>query len=543
MDDVQHLVATAKEESYLFVADSRTRDTAVFPSPSEYELAFAAPFRNVFGLDIIDASIARTEYIVDAATNTLEFVMNQPVALIGTDDATAWNQGRWVTAATDGAGMRTPKRSVTLDPGDYNLPQFIEHLNAKLTDVARLNGEPAIKCAAVTNPSEISNRIVFTCLRSFTFLMGSSTLRHTLGFGEPVQSLTSDDYRAVPGWTVNITGGASDAFLSVPGSVLPDIDPQAATTGPIPSGRLVDYDPVYGTAVLRQYFDALTTGPITQVLAYVHATAGAPSLAVRVVRVSDNVVIATGTLVATPDDPNDVYEPVAVTMAPVAGLVATQGQTHYVEFTAVGAAGSSAHFVGVYYSQDNLPVRPSRYITLNGEAVHPGQNLSVDVIASSWGHALRCPGIVDLTGPRFVNIRCPDIESHMFRDRVNETCHAGMGMVKLAGYGFREQRFDFVSFPPRRFHPIGKLTKLRVRLERPDGSLYASHGIDHTLLMVLRFYSLPARPETPAGGPGGGPAGPASSLNPHYTPDLRRYMIDQRWTHEARATDRTAKRY
>lgn len=534
MDDVQYLLTSAKEESYLFVVDSRARDASVFPTPSEYDVTFASPFRNVFGLDVLDATVARTEYIVDSTTNTLDFIMNHPVSLSGPDDSSAWNQGRWVTAAVDGAGDRTPKRTVTLDPGDYNLPQFVEHLNTKLAAAAEANGEPAIRCAALTNPSEISNRVVFTCNRPFTFLMGTSTLRYTLGFGDPVQTTTSEDYRAVPGWSVNITGGASDAFLSVPGSVIPDADPQAATLGPIPSGHLVDYEPVYGAAVVRQYFASQATGPVTDVLTYVHGTAGAPALAVRVVRVSDSTVMAAGTLVATPEDPNDVYEPVTCTMTPTSGLVLELGVAYFVEFTAVGAGGSAAAFVGVYYSHDNLPSVPSRYMTVGGVTAHAGKNACADVIASSWGHSLRCPGIVNLTGPRYVNIRCPDIESHMFRDRVNETCHAGMGMVKLRGYGFREQRFDFVSFPPRRFHPIGKLTKLRIRLERPDGSLYESHGIDHTLLLVLRYYALPAR-ETQAAQP--------STLNPAYVPDLREYMTTQRWTEEARATDRTMKRY
>lgn len=507
MDDVQSLLDSAKEESYLFLVDSRMRDYAVFPTPSEYEISFSSPFRNVFGLDLLDATVARTEYIVESNTNILEYALGQPASL------EEWNQGAWAVGR---------KRTVTLDPGDYNISQFVEHMNSKLESMADTFDEAQLKCSTLTNPAEINNRIALTSSVPFTLLMGGSTLRQTLGFGDPVTTSTSSDFAAVPGWSVNRTAGASDAFLSLP-SVLPDTDPTSAALGPVPAGSMVQYISV--VSAVRQYFTSATSGPVTQVLAYVVGLSGSPGAAVTLCRVSDGATIGTGTLTTTTDNVNDVYIPVACDITSTT-IVETGGE-YYVQFSPSGGT------LGVYYNQDNLPVAGTRYITVDGVTVHPGNNLCVDVITASYGHAAKCPGVVNLSGPRYVNIRCPDIESHMFRDRVNEICHAGLGMVKLRGYGFREQRYDFVSFPPRRFHPLGKLTKLRFRLERPDGSLYDSHGVDHTLLLVLRYYSLPNTARA---------AQPHSSLNPQYNPDLIRVM-HERWTAEAKATDYTSKRY
>jgi len=521
MEDVQYLLGSAKEESYLFLVDSRTRDTSVFPTPSEYEITFASPFRNVFGMDLLDATIARTEYIVETNTNVLEYALGQPASLAD------WAQGAWAVGR---------KRVVTLEPGDYNLPQFVEHMNDRLAAVAAENDEPALRCAPRTNPSEISNKVVLTCSTPFTLLMAGSTLRHTLGFGDPVTTTASTDYAAVPGWSVNRTGGASDAFLSRTSADLPDVDPASATLGPLPAASMTKFEPVYAGRVLRQHFVSTADGPASKVLTYaVGVSAGVPpTLTVRVRRTADDVVMASGTLQVEAYDVNDVYVPTASELTDAGNGVLLTGTAYYVEYTAAGGSGTS--YVGVYYNEDNLPVSGQRYIELNGQAVHSGQNLCCDVVTSSWGHAVWCPGVVNLSGPRFVNIRCPEIESHMFRDRVNERCHAGLGMVKLRGYGFREQRYDFVSFPPRRFHPLGKVGKLTFRLERPDGTLYDSHGVDHTLLLVLRYYSLP-QADAKAG------AAVRSTLAPQYTPDLRQYMIDHRWTQEARATDYTAKRY
>ena len=520
MEDVHQLMATGREESYLFLVDSRTRDPSVFPTPSHYEISFASPFRNVFGLDLLDATVARTEYIVESNTNVLEYAMGQPASLA------AWNQGAWA---------RSVKRRIELAPGDYNLAQFVQELNDALEASARTHGEDPIVVAPLTNPGEISNRVSLTCASPFTLLMAGSTLRHTLGFGDPVTTSTSTgNYAMVPGWSVNRTEGASDAFLSLPASERPDQDPRTATQGPVPAGSGVQYEAVYGSQRLRQYFTSLTTGPASLVLVFVRGTASCPRLTIAVRRVSDGAVLGTGTLDVTPNDPNDVYTPRECVL--VASGVLEAGTAYYVEFAAQADGGSSTQYVGVYYNRDNLPVEDTRYMSLNGATVHPGNNLCCDVSAASWGHEARSPGLVNLTGPRYVSIRCPEIESHMFRDRVNERCHAGLGMVQLRGYGFREQRFDFVSFPPRRFHPIGKLSKLTFRLERPDGTPYDSHGVDHTLLLVLKFYALPHSGT-------GGDRDHARRLNPHYVPDLRKYMIERRWAEEARATDPTYKVY
>lgn len=525
MDDVQYLLKSAKEESYLFVVDSRLRDSSVYPTPSEYEIEFASPFRNVFGLDLIDATIARTEYIVEANANSLDYVMGAPTDLTG-EPGSAWNLGEWVTASP------APRRTIALDPGDYNLPQFVDQLNERLAEAAAAHDEAPIKAAALTNPAELSNRIVFTSQTPFTFLMATSTLRHALGFGDPVRSPETADYRAVPGWTPSRTGGASDVFVCKEAAVQ-DADPQSATVGPIPAGNEVQLDAVYGSRTLRQYFVSAAAGPATQALVYARRLTGGPALVVRIVRVSDSVAVASGLLQAAVEDPNDSYVPASVALQPTAVLVA--GTAYFIEFTAAGNGGTSGQNTSVYYNADNLPVSGSRYVTLDGTTVHPGQQLCCDVVCSSYGYAITTPGLVNLTGPRYVNIRCPDIESYMFRDRVNEAVHVGLGMVKLGGYGYREQRFDFVSFPPRRFHPVGRMTKLRFRLERPDGSLYDSHGVDHTLLLVVRYYSLPASSADESGA--------HTRLNPEYMPDLRRYNVERRWPDEARATTERATKF
>jgi hypothetical protein len=509
MEDVQAFLGSAREQEYLLKVDSRQRDTAVHPSPSEYGVTFASPFRNVFGLDLLDATVPRTEYIVESNANALEYALDQPASL------DAWGQGAWAQGR---------KRRAEVPPGDYNLPQFVEQLNAVLAATAAAAGEAPLRCEPLTVPAEVSGRLALSCARPFTLLAGTSTLRYVLGFGDPVTTDASGDYAAVPGWSVNFTGGASDTFLSRPAEIPDDDEPPVATSGPLPAAPGAGLDPVFAGSTVRQRFVSAAAGPVAAVSLYAVGVAPQgqqpPALAVRVLRASDGAVMASGALAVGAED--HAYVPVqcAMTAGPTDGGLLVAGVAYYVEFSA--ADGDSARYVGAYRNTDNLPPDPDRYMEVNGVAAHAGQDVCCDVVLSSSGHALFGPGLADLSGPRYVNIRCPEIESHMFRDRVNEPCHVGLGMVKLRGHGFREQRFDFVSFPPRRFHPLGRLGKLTFRLERPDGSLYDSHGVDHTLLLVLRYYEAdPRRPAAP------------STLAPGYVPDLTRVNM-ARWAEEAR---------
>jgi hypothetical protein len=578
MDDVQHLVSSgaAREDSYLMVIDSRQRDTSADATPSQYSVNFASPFRNVFGLDLLDATVARTEYIVDDTTNTLQFAFEQPVSMDN------WQQGAWAEAEDQWGLPRI--QSIRLDPGDYNLPQLIEHFNTKALQAAEDRSKqiflkfqgvaepyvvyiPPLQMLPLSNPSEITNKVVLVCTQPFTLLMDGSTLRHTLGFGDPVTT-DATEYATVPGYTAGRPGGASSTFLSVPrtGDQLgQDWQSTTALTGPVPAAQgvqAISLKPAGGVPaaqLARQYFTSLTTGVLSQVLTYVEFQSSAPGPATSNVRVTvmqsnaqpPDVTVGVGyfTVSASTNDSYGVFKPVPLDAPPTlqnGGLVQT-GSTYYVEYEQVqGDVG-----VGLYYNQDNLPNNSAnRYIQVAAAGASPtfqtsfaGQNLCCDVTTDSAGHAVITPGIVNLSGPRYLNIRCPEIESHMFRDRVNEACHAGLGMIKLRGYGFMEQRFDFVSFPARRFHPIGKISKLTFRLERPDGQLYDSKGVDNTLLLVIRYYSLPStqredrREDHSAGDFSATTKTNKSMLNPSYTPDLRHHLVNERWREEARALE------
>ena len=515
MDDVLHLQRNAREESFLFVVDSATRDAVVFPTPSEYEISFTAPFRNVFGIDLVDASIPRTEYTVERTRNTLEYAMGQPASVSGRD-------------AFYAANLRT----VTLTPGDYNLPQLVAEITRAFAAVAAaqdpVDADPIV-AEAYSNPAEISNKIRLRCAAAFTVFTTNSTIKNILGFGTPTNiydtTKSGSDmldasgevmYRTLSDWASTSSTG-NDTFLSAPriGAVA-----EPAFTGPLPIEAGL---PVYAANGLRQYFTAATSGPVRSVsVATTFQYLGAENDYDLTVSIRSAAIPGTAIVSGTLTPGADPRQPASVAFAGTAALVA--GTQYILQISAT--SGTSDAYVAVCHARSNLETPAPNsvvFYTDDAETNTPFEydELCADVLVAVADHAIITPNVVNLTGERFVSVRSPDVEQHMYRDRAFEKHHAGMGLVKMGGYGYRDQRFDFVSFPPRRFHAIGKLSKMTIRIERPDGSLYDAHGIDHTLTFVLRYYAAAAA------------AMPRNSiLNPAYNPDLRQYLVEDRWKRE-----------
>jgi len=64
------------KQNYTFLVDSRDRDKIAYPNPSQYVVNFTAPFQNVIGLELVDATIPRTMYNIDRYNNSISFFIH-----------------------------------------------------------------------------------------------------------------------------------------------------------------------------------------------------------------------------------------------------------------------------------------------------------------------------------------------------------------------------------------------------------------------------------------------------------------------------------
>ena len=515
MDDIETISNFGVDDTYIFIADSSKRDKAAYPTAAEYEVTFNSQFKNIVKFEVLQASIPRTDYLVDETECSFTYAIKQPTNI------NTWQQ--------DVAGNI---RTANITPGDYNFPQLVDEMNRALQETSNtFNDTVTLRVSPTTNPSEISNKMTITSSGPFTLLGDQSTIKSTIGFDDPV-NINNTTYSVVPGYSTNFPNGASNVFLSTQTTVLGV--QQNTFVGVFPPGDDTSYSGIYTGQTLRQYFVAQAAGVPSAISAYFRDIETAPTggfvvnLAIK--NGSTNATIASGNITSIN---NNLTPSVTTGLTVVSNFV--QGQQYYVEFTPAASGTTVSNCTSLWHTEPNLPPVSGSYVQINGATVFPGQLFSVDVVSGAFGNSLVSPGIVNIRGARYLKIRCLELETLMYKDRVGEPTTAGVGIVNIIGYGFSEARYSFSSIPIKPFHPIGKLQKLTFRIERPDGSLYQTNGVDNTFLCALTFRAVPNNSVNKTfDGPGAYPAAPG------YTGDFIQ-LQQNRWKQEAAATYETQK--
>jgi hypothetical protein len=115
------------------------------------------------------------------------------------------------------------------------------------------------------------------------------------------------------------------------------------------------------------------------------------------------------------------------------------------------------------------------------------------LVISSPIQSIQPSNLIDLTGRNStVFIRCPEIESLIYRERFNEhLLHTGMGYIRLTTVGQNEstQTNYFIPYPARTLsNPLSRFKQMSIRLETTEGNLYNTRGLDHQLLFRVTYY-------------------------------------------------------
>jgi hypothetical protein len=131
-------------------------------------------------------------------------------------------------------------------------------------------------------------------------------------------------------------------------------------------------------------------------------------------------------------------------------------------------------------------------------------------------HVLYSPGMMYLLGYKYLVLKCPDIEQHLYRSQSYSKYNLGLAKIRINGYGYNDEKTSFTKVPLREFHPIGKLSRLRFRFETNTGQLYDFKGVNHNMTFVIYYYE-PTQVNIVKN----------STLNPEYKPNFLEYMYKQ----------------
>ena len=179
--------------------------------------------------------------------------------------------------------------------------------------------------------------------------------------------------------------------------------------------------------------------------------------------------------------------------------------------------GNTAYIVQAIYASvnDSLDV----VISTSASWIQPmddqGSNFITAVTTSNPIYRIYPPGLLCLTGERCILLRCPTLEQHINTSYIYGGNSPGIALITLGVTGFSTQRVDFTSVKYKSFFPVGKLPQISISFERTNGSLYDFKGVNHTIVIALRYLT----PKRQA-------AFDNRVLNANYNPDYLSYLLE-----------------
>ena len=487
MEDVQFLQQHAQVEEYVAFIDSAKRDKASFRTPSEYQVVWSTPFTNVFGIDVVQTALPKSGYTVNESNNTIEFRFHLPGYL----DHPGYQPPPWLSA--------------TVTPGNHTYESLISTLNEILT--CRENGRlQQIDVRPVSNPFELTNRLVFMSKDPFEFNLDESTIAPVVGFSQLLDVTNSHQIARFANTQsldeslqVTMFEGATESNQSFP-----------LTRG------------VY----MRQLFYSSLSGTLSGLKAYIVPFGNIDSIDTRlnfsIINARTNKTVVWGEMEV--QYPNmSVVDVSSVQVAPDVSDTFLLTESYWLEIRDDSNEDPNNCYKISYGKPDTAAAHGTLATVVNGVVEYwyePGDVMAADVTVLPFNYVLVPPGVVNLAAAApYVQLRCPEVEKHMYRNRAYEKWNLGLAAVTISKDNEFVATLPFTTgiMPQRRFHPISKLSRMTLRWENPDGSLHNFMGVDHTITLIIKYYAVPQA---------GAEHTVNTILNPHYNPDMLKYLND-----------------
>lgn len=507
IEDVDYLIHHSSEDSTTIFVDSGTRDRTHYPFPSEYVVDIQEPIRDVFGFDVLDAVMPNTIYNVDVQNNRIRMLSVD----ISTSSIAAGNDAV-LSLEFAKLGFATPINDWLSDENDAT------YFAAVISTGTRIpSGTPPPLTATSDRYYALTEYRPMTGLLLTVPSSTPSGADLTITYCGVTYTASSHDSRAAL-QTIKTTLGAS--FSLVQSGT--DIQPR----GVIGSTALYDVVTYSATLLNASQFSSIRSASTKPKLVMTACTA--------YIEVGFYTSLTSlQTSVQTAFDMCASGVPVTIDSTSTSGI----NRQNLFKFmvpstsrlmicpdlsTARGVLGfdTVADAVSGTFSTFRL-----------GGATEPMYSTTAE--PGGGGQVMISAGLINLLGVRYVTLRCAEIEQYMGNVGKYGPFSTGVGVFKLLGSNEVAQlRFDYVSLIRRPLHPIGRLRRLTLRFELPDGTLFDFKGINHQILFTIKYYTPDPRVRTAAAGD----ERRRYVLNPDYDPDFMRFMI-RRDAYAARMND------
>ena len=160
IEDIDYMRQNSFKQNYQFLINSKDRDHIEYPHPNRYNITFTEPFKNVFSLEVVDASIPRTMFSIDKYNNSLFIKSGETYS------------------------------EYIIPPADYDITSLIAKINTTISGIG-------IKIESVSNPPDLQSTIRFISSSPFVMDMGRSTIASSLGFAL-TQNVSTGKFKYIP---------------------------------------------------------------------------------------------------------------------------------------------------------------------------------------------------------------------------------------------------------------------------------------------------------------------------------------------------------
>lgn len=465
IEDVDFLQENSTKNSVVAIVDSAERNKEIHKTPSEYTVDFDDPIRLVYGIEVLDATIPTTMYDIDFNNNRLQYLFF------------SFNNNAPTTGSVEGDKQRISELLTEADTLNTFRDALASNNNVKLYIVSDVNGHMNYTVPTVISPSETHSILLFA--RREVTLASAGIM---VGVPQSFTGAWITFQFANISYYISTTSSLASVItqktfiISTNGTIIyyVFVNPEEGSISPL----AVTDDPFY--CVITKHVFIIENGnySINDLAAYI-------------------------------SNFNDHFE---IRSTLTAGGLSFEKQSRFKFISKLNypfildmknsSCSTTIGFESVAQEPFAIHMPGNKYMYFS--------NISTDEI-----YYIDAPGVVNIDGPKYIVLRCKEVEDHIYSNYYSSKYSKGLGIFKLISVNnVAFLRFDFVTLIKKPFHPIGKLSRLTFRFELPDGSLYDFKGVNHYMMLSINHFSPVMQKKS----------GP-SVLNPNYEPDYISYMI------------------
>lgn len=433
IDDVEYLVENAEKDSQIVYIDSSLRNKLYYPNANEYTVEFDQPFKLVYGFDVLDATIPVTMYNIDIYNQTISFTVVQ----------------------------KNPASLQAIDP-----EQYMREISKSKTFAEAFNREVETY-VVVGEETELSS-----------YLPGIMTTNDNYIMYYRKSLLTTEIQKRT-------LQSASEFYIFKYDFVDYCIKDIAANQVIIDILKSEDFSINVNTNDVELIYFEKHVINSTAFLAIKSAN----SYIVLINNYRKTLEAGNYDILTLINDLNDLMNPSLIDVETTTAVPKKQAKLQFL----------SSHYILMNAAQGEMikslgfDTYPGTTASSNYKGWTIGTNYMVfgAVFDSSIAkYKVVSPGLISLLGERFAILRIKELEDHLYGSYSYMQMTPGIGMFKMAAAfgGITNLRFDYTSVVRKPFHPIGKLSKLSIRFETSSGRLYDFKGVNHQLMVNIKFY-------------------------------------------------------